>query len=444
MVSLVMTGVTAVLATTLWQTPQQTYFEWTDLPFPADEYVTRRARMTEEIRSAGGGLYLAPSGQGRSHGETFRPLNDFLYFTGLELPNAMFVLDATSGEGLVFVANQDPRFASATRKNDFPGRALADDPTLARRTGLTIRPFDELAEFLRNAHTTLRVNVGSRGQITPSMPAPIHDWTAEDGVVAWLASAHHTDLHNAYEQVASVRMIKSDREITLMRETAQITMRGIRHAATFIRPGVDERRLEGELEASYKRAGSQRMAFASIIKSGPNSLWPWRILASHYDRRNRVMESGDLVIFDVGAELDYYISDVGRTFPVSGTFSPRQREILEMEVAVSDAIIAAIRPGVTFADLQRVADSAIPPDHKQYMQTGLFFGHHLGLDTGDPSLSDVTLKPGMIFTVEPWYYNHEEGISVFTEDEVLVTSTGVEVLTAALPRRPEELERMIN
>ena len=88
------------------------------------------------------------------------------------------------------------------------------------------------------------------------------------------------------------------------------------------------------MEAEFKRQGSQRLAFSSIIKSGPNSLWPWRILASHYDRRNRTMETGELVIFDVGCEYNYYSSDVGRTFPVSGKFSPKQREILEMEVTV--------------------------------------------------------------------------------------------------------------
>ncbi len=77
------------------------------------------------------------------------------------------------------------------------------------------------------------------------------------------------------------------------------------------------------------------------------------------------------------------------------------------------------------------------------MQVGLFHGHHIGLDTGDPSLSDVPLQPGMIFTVEPWYYNHDKEISVFTEDEVLVTENGVEVLTKDLPRSPEELEKMV-
>ncbi|NNE69486.1 MAG: M24 family metallopeptidase, partial [Rhodothermales bacterium] len=155
------------------------------------------------------------------------------------------------------------------------------------------------------------------------------------------------------------------------------------------------------------------------------------------------MEDGELVIFDVGTELNGYVSDVGRTFPVSGTFSPRQREILAMEVAVADAIIGAMRPGVTLLDLMDVARAATPDEHEAYMQAGLFFGHYLGLSTGDPALYDIPLAPGMVITVEPWYYNHDEGISVFTEDVVLVTEDGVEVLSAGLPRSPEALEELV-
>jgi Xaa-Pro aminopeptidase len=210
-----------------------------------------------------------------------------------------------------------------------------------------------------------------------------------------------------------------------------------------VRPGIDERGLEAELEAVYKRQGAQRLAFASIIKSGPNSLWPWRILAAHNDRRNRVLRDGELVIFDVGTELDGYVSDVGRTFPVSGRFSPQQREKLEMMTRVSDAIIAAIRPGITLIDLTRIAYEAIPPAERPYMQTPSYFGHHLGLSSGDPGLPDAPLEPGMVFTVEPWYYNHDLGIAVFIEDMVLVTDRGADVLTAALPRTAQELERMV-
>ena len=189
--------------------------------------------------------------------------------------------------------------------------------------------------------------------------------------------------------------------------------------------------------------GAQRLAFGSIIKSGPNALWPWRILATHYDRRNRAMADGDLVIFDVGCEYDQYVSDVGRTFPVSGTFDPKQRETLRMEVAIADSILAHIKPGIRFSDLKALTDRIIPDEAKPYMQVALHFGHHLGLSTGDPSLPEAPLEIGMVFTVEPWYYNHDAQIAVFTEDVVVVTENGCEILSKALPRSPEALEKLM-
>jgi Xaa-Pro aminopeptidase len=155
------------------------------------------------------------------------------------------------------------------------------------------------------------------------------------------------------------------------------------------------------------------------------------------------MTKGDLVIFDVGCEYNNYVSDIGRTFPVSGKYTPRQKEILTMEVKVADQIIAFLKPGITFQDIRTLTDSIIPANAKPYMQVGLFFGHHLGLSTGDPDLPSAVLKPGMIFTVEPWYYNHDEQISVFTEDVILITETGCEVLSKDLVRAPGDLERIM-
>ena len=235
-------------------------------------------------------------------------------------------------------------------------------------------------------------------------------------------------------------MIKSPAEIVIIKKAVAITVESIKEAAKSIQPGMDERFLEGVLEGHYKKLGAQRLAFGSIIKSGPNSLWPWRILATHYNRRNRIMKKGDLVIFDVGCEYNNYVSDIGRTFPVSGTFTPRQREILTMEVSIADQIIAYLKPGIKFQDIRNLTDSIIPNSAKKYMQVGFFFGHHLGLSTGDPDLPEAVLKPGMIFTVEPWYYNHDEQISVFTEDVILITETGCEALSKDLPRTPKDLE----
>lgn len=114
-----------------------------------------------------------------------------------------------------------------------------------------------------------------------------------------------------------------------------------------------------------------------------------------------------------------------------------------MEVGIADSIIAFIKPGIRFADIRELTDRIIPKNAKKYMQVGLFFGHHLGLSTGDPNLSDAILKPGMIFTVEPWYYNHDDQLSVFTEDVILVTKDGCEVLSNGLPRTPAALEKLM-
>ena len=228
-----------------------------------------------------------------------------------------------------------------------------------------------------------------------------------------------------------------------MRGAADATIAAIRAAAGRIRPGVDERTLQGEFERTCRTFGAQSIPFTPIVKSGPNSLWPWRILAAHYNRRNRALRPGELVILDVGCEIDGYISDIGRTFPVSGAFTDVQREKLLVSTRAAEAVIAAVRPGVTLRELTRVAYDAIPDHEEPHMQTAAFFGHHIGLSAGDPALLDEPLAPGMVFTVEPWYYNHEIGVSVFVEEVVLVTEDGAEVLTAALPRTPEGLEGMV-
>jgi Xaa-Pro aminopeptidase len=220
-------------------------------------------------------------------------------------------------------------------------------------------------------------------------------------------------------------------------------MAGIRLAAAAIRPGISERELEAILEGEYKRLGAQRLPFASIIKSGPNTLWPWRILASHYDRRNRVVQAGELLVFDVGCEYNYYGSDMGRTFPATGHFTPEQAEILMIQLAVLDTMIRATKPGVTLADIQIQADRAIPAEAKPYMQGRPFFGHHIGLSMGDPALFEAPLQPGMIITLEPWYYNHERQIGTFLEDVVLVTENGCENLTAALARTPAGMAALV-
>ena len=460
MIRLSVTTTVAILATLaapafLWsasearaQTPEQRYTDWATPTFPAAEYEVRRAAALELLGAEGGGVLLIPSADGVTHGETFRQLDDFLYFTGLELPASMLVLDSDAGEATLYLPARDPRFENPGRTNDFPGRPLGDDPAVAALAGtLSTADITRLSAALEDwsrAGRRLLINAGPGVGVTTPSPPLVGRLGPEQSLVLRLGTDFRAaELGNAYAIIARLRMTKSPAELTAVRRAADATVQGIRASASSIQPGVDEATLRGIFEATCRREGAERIPFTPIVKSGPNSLWPWRVLAAHADRRNRTVGSGDLVILDVGCEVDGYVSDVGRTFPVSGRFSSVQRRKLEMATAVADAVIAAVRPGVRFRDLTRVAYDAIPDDEEPYMQTPSFFGHHIGLSSGDPSLLDEPLAPGMVFTVEPWYYNHDLGVSVFVEDVVLVTREGAEVLTRSLPRSPDELEKMV-
>ena len=428
------------------QTPQQSYFEWTELPFSKEELAQRRENLVSQLKAQNKtGLVLVPAKDGFSYGETFRQLDDFYYFTGLELPNAILAIEIANGNTIVFTPEMDLRFHSNSRPNDFPGRPLLNDPEITSESGLLLKNIDDFAAFVASkASIPILINNGREGNMLFASNEYIATHSPVQVLMQALKTKHNiSKFENSYKAIAEVRMIKSRAEIELMEKASNITLKSIKEAAKSIQPGIDERYLEGILEGHYKKLGAQRLAFGSIIKSGPNALWPWRILATHYNRRNRIMEAGDLVIFDVGCEYNNYVSDMGRTFPVSGKFTPRQKEILTMEVGVADQIIAYIKPGITFKDIRKLTDKIIPEDAKKYMQVGLFFGHHLGLSTGDPDLPEAVLRPGMIFTVEPWYYNHDEQLSVFTEDIVLVTEDGCEVLSNNLPRTPEALEQLM-
>ena len=430
-------------------TPEQRYGEWVRrLDFRAQEYAFRRSNMIRLLRESGGGIYLAPASDGSTHGATFRQLEDFWYYTGLEVPNSMLVLDADRDRSILFLPETDARFENPGRPNDFPGRPLLGDYQLRSIAGIEeYRSMDELERFLAQrvrARTAIRVNGGAPGALVePDVPLIGALDPLQTLIVRLRADHPDARLVNAFEEIAFGRMIKSRFEIEKMRIAADATVQAIRATAARIRPGVDERTLQGVFESTCRALGAQSIPFTPIVKAGDNSLWPWRVLAAHYDRRNRPLESDELVILDVGCEVDGYISDVGRTFPVGGRFTEAQLEKLAVSTRAADAIIAAIRPGVTFAELTAVAYEAIPDEEERYMQTPSFFGHHIGLSAGDPALPAEPLAPGMVFTVEPWYYNHDLGISVFVEDVVVVTEDGAEVLTSGLGRTPEAIEAML-
>jgi Xaa-Pro aminopeptidase len=198
---------------------------------------------------------------------------------------------------------------------------------------------------------------------------------------------------------------------------------------------------------AYFDLGCERSAYAPIVGSGPNSI------VLHYSANRRRMDSGEVVVMDVGAECSGYASDVTRTVPVSGKFTARQREIYEIVLGAQKAAIAAVKPGAKIRgqgkSLYQIAYDYINTHGKdlhgeplgKYFVHGL--SHHVGLEVHDESDINAPLKAGMVITIEPGIYIAEENIGVRIEDMVLVTENGAKVLSAALPREAPEIEKRV-
>jgi Xaa-Pro aminopeptidase len=192
--------------------------------------------------------------------------------------------------------------------------------------------------------------------------------------------------------------------------------------------------------------GCERYAYSPIVGSGPNST----IL--HYSANRRRMDQGELLLIDAAAECGYYASDITRTVPINGKFTARQREIYEIVLGAQKAAIAAIKPGARMAgetdSITRIARDYINSHGKdlhgeplgKYFTHGL--GHPVGIDVHDPAVNGP-LQAGMVITVEPGIYIPEENIGVRIEDVVLVTEKGARVLSQALPREVDEIEKAL-
>jgi len=252
-----------------------------------------------------------------------------------------------------------------------------------------------------------------------------------------------------------------------MSQAIAISARAHERAMRHCHPGMSEFQVEAELQYEFTRAGSRFPAYPSIVAGGANAC------VLHYVDNAAILKEGDLLLIDAGAEYDYYASDITRTFPVGGRFSSEQRAVYEIVLAAQHAAIAAVKPGNHWNDPHEAAvrviteglvelgllkgkvSTLIEKDkhRKFYMHRT---GHWLGMDVhdvGDYKIDGAwrVLEPGMVLTVEPGLYLGDgrgvpkkfRNIGIRIEDDVLVTRDGCEVLTAAVPKAPDEVEALV-
>lgn len=392
---------------------------------PADEFRARRAALRAGLDN--GVLLLKGQTEPYDPIRRFAQEPNFFYLTGWTEPGAVLLL--TPSEETLFLPRHNER------SERYSGRRMsAEDSGAGALTGFDkVLPVEKLEGELDQA-------LSAYSRIYAPWSAP---YAGE-----LRARFPFREVADAAPLIAKPRLKKSEREIAAIQHATDVSIQAHCAAWKRIAPGQYEYNIESDLVSSFLDQGCEGPAYSPIVGSGADGT----IL--HYMRNRRQMDRGELVLIDAAAECDSYASDITRTIPVGGKFTPRQREIYEVVLGAEKAAIAAVKPGVLIASesgesLTKIARDYINAHGKDLHgdPLGKYFthdiGHHVGLEVHDPHW-DGPLEAGMVITIEPGVYLSEEKLGVRIEDVVVVTSNGAKVLSAALPKEPEEIEKAVS
>ncbi len=395
-------------------------------------YRERRLRLLRHMQEKGySAAVIFNDARSSPSGGPDRSGLDFYYLTGIEHePGAALLLDPDADEHAesLYLPMLDVEDHVWHGERAGLGRELELSTGFARVRRLGSLP-GALASAILTGESQQAVFVGP--VVGYSSPIPTQLEVLRDATARIPGASVAMDR----EILPAMRQAKDELEIELIRRAIANTSDGLRAGMRQVRPGMTEFELRTIIETAFHEAGSRRLAFGSIVGSGPNSC----VLHYRGEHDHRVMQDGDLVLCDVGAEIENYAADITRTFPVSGTFTDRQREVYDVVLRAADAAIAAVRPGITFRELNDIAREVVESaGYTDDMKHGL--GHFLGLYVHDAGNYHLPLTVGTVITIEPGIYLPGEAIGIRIEDDVLVTETGFEVLSDALPRTADEIE----
>ncbi|WP_242392114.1 aminopeptidase P N-terminal domain-containing protein [Anaeromyxobacter oryzisoli] len=434
------------------------------MTFDPNVYATRRARIFEELERRGGGVMVLPAaGEKLRNGENeylFRQDSDHAWAVGLDEPDGCAVFAARGGERrlVLFVRPRD------REKEIWTGRRAGVEGAkelYGADEAFTVSEMDDLLPALVEGAPTLWYRLGFDAA-----------WDARlTRVLVALRAAARTG-KRAPEAVADsgrilheLRLVKGPDELAKLRRAADLTAEAHMAAMRDGQPGRRESQVQAEIEYAFRRRGGTGPGYSTIVAAGVNST----IL--HYRAGDTVLRDGDVCLVDAGGEYEWYTADVSRTFPVSGEFTPAQRELYALCLALQKDAILAVRPGTTLDAIhdgvvrriteglvglgllkgsvdERIADKSY---RKYYMHRT---SHWLGMDVHDVGdyLVDGKprpLVPGMVLTIEPGIYVPEDdqdapaelrGVGIRIEDDVLVTEGGQVNLTEGVPKELADLE----
>ena len=392
----------------------------------------------------------------------YRPDSNLLYLTGFAEPEAVAVLVPGRAEGpfVLFCRERDPSRELWDGKRAGPEGAVAE---YGADRAFANGKMDEVMPDLLKGVDTVHYDLGQY----PAFEARLGGWLKRLREQAKERNKAPVRIAALDYYVHEMRLCKSAAELDCMRRSAALAVAAHKRAMARTRPGMHEYEIEAELIYRFRQGGAPE-SYPSIVACGANAC------VLHYSENDALMKEGDLLLVDAGCELRGYASDITRTWPVSGRYTVEQRAVYEIVLEAQRAAIAAIGPGVSIRDPHHAAIDVIT---KGLRSLGLLKGktsrlmrdkayreffmhgtsHWLGMDVHDVGDYEAggeprKFKPGMCCTVEPGIYIAPDndnapapfrGIGVRIEDDVAVTADGCEVLTAALPKDPGEVEALV-
>jgi len=432
---------------------------------PKAEYARRRkALMAQMVPNS---IAILPAAavaiRNRDVEHVYRQDSDFQYLSGFPEPEAVIALipGREHGAYVLFCRERNPerelwdglRAGQEGAVRDFG----ADD-------AFPITDIDEILPGLIEGRDRVYTAMGSN----PEFDRRLMDWINVIRSKARLGAQPPNEFVALDHLLHDMRLYKSAAEVKVMRAAADISARAHVRAMQACRAGLYEYSLEAELDYEFRKGGAKMPAYGSIVAAGRNGC----IL--HYQQNDALLKDGDLVLIDAGCEIDCYASDITRTFPVSGRFSPEQKAIYELVLKAQAAAFAEIAPGkhwnhaheatvrviteglVELGLLKGEVQALIDAEaHRAfYMHRA---GHWLGMDVHDVGEYKVggqwrVLEPGMALTVEPGIYiaadNQDvpkkwRGIGIRIEDDVVATKQGCEIRTSGVPRTVAEIEALM-
>ncbi len=409
-----------------------------------------RQRLIERMENDSIAVFFSGNAQHKTHDQyhTYAPQRNFFYLTNLDEPDMVLMFHKREDvvKTTLFIERNNELHAK------WEGARMEKDEASAC-SGIPVEDIRYLDGF-EAAFNTL-MNYARSNLSTPPDTLYLDLYhTGFNTTPAALSKArtiikNYPELRiaNINKHLSMLRMVKTPYEIEKIRKAVAMTKKGLDTAMARLSERTHEYELAADLHHAIALEGSEGCAFETVVACGKNAT------VLHYVTKRDVLEKGRLVLLDFGALHDNYAGDISRTYPVSGTFSPRQKELYDIVLTVNKETIAIIAPGMTWHELnafvkRRLAEEAKriglienEADITRYYYHSI--GHFLGLDVHDVGINHIPFEPGMVLTVEPGLYVAEEGIGIRIEDDILVTEDGAENLSEDILKETADIEQAL-